>query len=162
MTVNPPKRLGRLKRRCLELALGLITAAALFGTVPGAHAQERVWAGMILASQAEHPVAAPAELAKVAGKVERVFGYNQVELLGTATKKFENDTEHWLVPNQHFWLSVKAKRIPENKYHLQITLINDKRTLLETEARVAADCPILIRGPMHPRGQLIISLQVLK
>ena len=117
---------------------------------------------MVLASEAEHPAPPPVELARVAGKVERLFGYNQVEILGAASKKFDEQSENWLVPNQHFWLCVKAKRIPENKYHLQITLINDKRTLLETEARVAADCPLLIRGPMHPRGQLIIALQVLK
>jgi hypothetical protein len=140
----------------------LIALLALLATAPTGQAQERLWAALVLATQAEHPSNPPAELAHVIGKVEKVFGYNQVEILGTSSKRLEEQGEHWLVPSQHFWLCVKAKRAPENKYNLQISMIHDKRTILETEATVSADCPLLIRGPLHARGQLIIALQVLR
>jgi hypothetical protein len=101
------------------------------------------------------------ELARFSGMVKRFFGYNQIELIGSATKNVDEKCERWLVPSQNFWLSVKAKQDDGKGYLLNLSLFHDKRQLVETDARLGPDSPLIIRGPMHARGQLLIVLQVL-
>jgi hypothetical protein len=125
-----------------------------------AHADERIWSALVLANKVEKPQPAPRELAKVGRKIEQIFGVNQLEIIGSATKKVDEDCEHWLVPTQHFWVCVKAKRKPEGAYMLDLGIYQDKRCLVETQAKLGPNSPLLIRGPMHARGQLVIVLQV--
>jgi hypothetical protein len=135
----------------------------LIGAPRRAQAAEHIWSGIVLASKADAPKPAPAELQRLAPRIERFFGYNQVELIGSQMKTIDEQAEKWLVPSQHFWLSVKSRRAPGEKiYTVQISLVHDKRTLVETQAKLAPDSPLLIRGPMHERGQVIIVLQVQK
>lgn len=142
-----------------SLALPALLAALALGSAR-AEADDRIWTGIVLASQSPKPKAPPTELTKVAEKVEHFFGYNQLELIGSASKNLEEQGEHWLVPTQHFWVSVKSKRLGESEYLLQIGLFHDRHTLVETEARLGPNSPLLIRGPMHARGQLLVVLQV--
>ncbi len=138
--------------------------AALWLLAPEARAEDRIWSAIVLASETAQPKEPPAELQRVAKKIERFFGYNQLELIGSANKEIDEQFEKWLVPSQHFWLCVKARRAPGNapSYLLKISLFHDRRPLVETEARLAPDMPLFIRGPMHARGQIIIALQVQK
>lgn len=160
--------IGCTRQVCLGLAavgfLALFSEPTHAGTPAGDSADDdRIWSGIVLATQADKPKAAPSELQRVAPRIERFFGYNQLELIGSATKNVDEACERWLVPSQHFWLCVKAKKgANEHSYTLHTTLFHDQKSIVETDAKLGRDMPLLIRGPMHARGQLLIILQLVK
>jgi hypothetical protein len=140
----------------------LLLLCVLFSAT-SAQAEERIWSGIVLASRQEMPKAPPAELQRFAARIERFFGYNQVELIGSAIKTVDEQSERLLVPTPHFSLNVRTYRAPGEKlYNLQLSLAHDKRPIVETKAKLTSESPLVIRGPMHASGQLLIILQVLK
>ncbi len=46
---------------------------------------DRIWSGVIVATNPENPKEPPAELREFAERLKRVFGYTQFELAGSAT-----------------------------------------------------------------------------
>ena len=158
----------------LTFAFAIVTAVAVeptalsearnpFSFPPGNRpAAEKVWSAVVLASNAkkgERPAVVPPELAPFAAKLSKFFGYDQFEILGSATKVMDDQTEHWLVPTQNFWVCARTVREHGN-YRLNMEFFHDKRRLLETEAKLGPRSPIFIRGPMHARGQLIVVFEV--
>ena len=57
-------------------------------------------------------------------------------------------------------MSVRSKREAEGMYLLDLNIFHGRRQVAETQAKLAADSPLLIRGPMCARGQLVIALQI--
>jgi hypothetical protein len=127
-------------------------------------AADKIWSAVVIASNAATPQQAPTQLAPVFERLKRVFGYNQFEILGSTTMSIDDQVERWLVPTEHFWVNVKARRASAKEarggYLLNLELFHDKRPLVETEAKLAPDSPLVIRGPLHARGQILIVLQV--
>jgi hypothetical protein len=148
-----------LGARMARAVCWLAVAGGMALAVP-AHADEHIWSALVLATQAEEPKPLPTELAKIGPKIVRIFGYNQLEIIGSATKTIDEEVERWLVPTPNFWLCVKSNRKAEGAYTMDLKIFQDKRCLVETQAKLSPTCPLLIRGPVHARGQLIIVLQV--
>ena len=153
----------------LAIALALRAAAVAqppepmkpFPFMQGA-AEEKVWSAVVLASNAKkgaQPLPVPPELAPYAAKLSKFFGYDQFEILGSATKVMDLQNERWLVPTQNFWVGARATR-EHGGYRLNMEFFHDKRRLLETEAKLGPRSPLFIRGPMHSRGQLIIVFEI--
>lgn len=133
----------------------------LVASVP-AMAEEMVWSALVLASSAkkgEQPKAPPAELAPFAPKLGKFFGYDQFEILGSATKAMDGQTERWLVPTQNFWVGAKATRKSAG-YLIDLEVFHDKRRILETQATLGPKSPLFVRGPMCVRGQLIVVFEI--
>jgi hypothetical protein len=128
---------------------------------PAAQAADHIWSGIVLASQAEKPKPPPAELAHLAPEIGKTFGCNQLQLLGSATRLADDPTEHWFVPTQHFSMTIKSKRAQEGSYELHIVFYHDKEKLAEADAHLAPNSPLIIRGPMHAKGQIVYALQVM-
>src|SRR3954468_18484344 len=146
-------------RRGALAACGLALIGLLAAPAP-ARADEHIWSALVLASKVDKPKPAPPELAKIGPKIQQIFGCNQVEIIGSATKTIDEELEHWLVPTQNFWLCVKSKRKADTAYTLDLSIYQDKRCIVQTQAKLGPNSPLLIRGPMHARGQLVIVLQV--
>lgn len=125
---------------------------------------DKIWSAVVLATNPSSPKDPPPELREFAPRLKRVFGYSQFQLIGAASEKIDEKHESWLVPSQSFWLSAKARRAVSKEarggYLLNLQLFQDKRPLLETEAKLAPGSPLFIRGPQYGQGQLIIVLQV--
>ena len=144
---------------------GIAIKTSTTTTVPSpAAAADKIWSALVVATNAASPKDAPAELREFAPRLKRIFGYNQFELVGNATATIDDRTENWLVPSQSFWLGVKARRAVSKEarggYLLNLQLFQDKRPLVDTEAKLAPGSPLFIRGPQYGKGQLIIVLQV--
>lgn len=140
----------------LRLLLTLLLVAA------SAQADDKIWSAVVLASKAkpgEKAKEPPAELALYAAKMAKVFGYDQFEILGSATKAIDEENERWLVPSQNFWIGARAAQKGDG-YDLALEFFHDKRLLLETQARLGPRSPLFIRGPMHARGQLLVVFEV--
>ena len=138
--------------------------ALLAALAPVAAAEDVMWSAVVLATNAPKPKEAPAELREFAPRLKRVFGYNQFEVVGTAAKPIVNGVESWLVPTPNFWFGVKPRRATSIEarggYLLTLQLFQDKRLLVDSEARLAPGSPLFIRGPQCGGGQLVFVLQV--
>jgi hypothetical protein len=142
--------------------VALLTSIAIPRT--SAVAGDKIWSAVLLASNVDKPKDPPAQLRSVAERIKRIIGYNQLEVLGSSTEEVDERAQKWLLPTERFFLKVKARRCNEQKarggYFVNLQLFHDKRELVETEAMLAPDSPLFIRGPLHARGQLLIVLQV--
>jgi hypothetical protein len=129
-----------------------------------ARATDKVWSGLVYATNATEPKDPPPELREFGARLMRVFGYNQFELMGSASKPIDADGESWLVPSKNFWLSVRARptlsKEARGGYLLNLLLFHDERPIVDTEAKLAPGSPLFIRGPACGKGHLIIVLQV--
>ncbi|MCE9612177.1 MAG: hypothetical protein K8R23_18420 [Chthoniobacter sp.] len=125
---------------------------------------DKIWSAVILATNSATPKEAPPELGEFTARLKRVFGYTQYELIGSVTEKIDDKSESWLVPSRNFWLQVKARHISSKEarggYLLNLQFFQDKRPILESEAKLAPGSPLFVRGPEYGRGQIIIVLQV--
>jgi len=144
---------------------GAITLSATASTphlVDGKH--DNIWSAVIVATSVAAPKDPPAELREFAPRLKRIFGYNQFELVGSATELIDELTENWLVPSPLFSLSVRARRAVSKEarggYLLNLQLYQEKRPLLDMEAKLAPGSPLFIRGPQYGKGQVILVLQV--
>ena len=93
--------------RCqlLALAAGL---AFFYGLIPGAHAGELVWSGLVVATNAPHPTPPPPEMHSLDRTLQHTFGYNQFEVIGQSRKALQTGEENWLAASKHFSLHVDA------------------------------------------------------
>jgi len=127
-------------------------------------APDRIWSGVIMATNPEIPKPIPKELRPLEASLKRMFGYNQFVIVGTATEPIDEESEHWLLPVHSFSLDVTARhdvaKEPHGGYVLNIQLFQVKRRLVTAEAKLAPGSPLLIRGPECGKGELIIILQV--
>lgn len=121
----------------------------------------------MLATNAEKPKEAPEELREFTGRLKRVFSRNQFEIVGSASKPIEDRKEVWLVPTPNFWFAVRPRRATSVEarggYLLSLQLFQDKRQIIDSEARLAPGSPLFIRGPECANGgQFVFVLQVQK
>lgn len=142
---------------------GTLAPRKPFAFTPGAApAHDKVWSAVVLASNPARgvkPAEPPPELAPFAGKLAKFFGYSQFELLGAATKAMDGHDERWLVPTQNFWVGARAKREGAG-YRINLEFFHDDRRLLATEAMLGPKSPLIIRGPVHARGQILMVFEV--
>lgn len=122
-------------------------------------APDVVWSGLLYATTEEHPAAAPKELAAFSSKLQNIFGYNQIQLLSQHREIMDGSSEHWLLPGNGFNLRVNTKKAKAH-YLLNLQLYLEKRLLVQTEAQLARQSPLFLRGPLCGDGQLIFVLLV--
>lgn len=127
-------------------------------------AGDKIWSAVLLATNVAKPKPAPAELKPVAARLQRVFGYNQFEIVGSAAAAVTDDTNLSLTPTKTFWLNLQARRAssPDARggYLLNLLLYQNERPLVDTVAVIAPASPLFFRGPLSARGQVIVVLQV--
>ena len=140
----------------------LLLAILMLGGMP-AQADQKIWSALVLASDpvdGAKPAEPPADLAPYAKRLTKVFKYQQFEILGSATKEIGlNQQERWLVPSPTFLVGVQAK--PEGEeYRIQLELFQERRRLIQTDAKLRSQSPLFICGPKHARGQLIVVFEI--
>ena len=141
----------------LALLLALTVAAS-------ARAEDKMWTAVVLATNSASPKEAPAELRASLPKLKRVFGYNQFEIIGSATEKIADGSELKLTPTKSFWIQAKARRATSKEarggYLLSLQLFHEQRQLVDTETRLAPGSPLFIRGPEYGKGQIVFALMI--
>lgn len=125
-----------------------------------ARGNEKIWCALVLATNDDHTHPVAPEMELISKKIEHFFGYKDIDVIGTASRGVGDNLDHWLVPSPAFWLNVKSRR--EGVCYMEdVEVFHDQRRILKTEARLALESPLLIRGPLHDDGQLVIVLEVL-
>jgi hypothetical protein len=132
----------------------------VIGAPGGWAAGDRIWSALILATKENPPSPVPDTLKEFAPTIRKVFGYNSLYLLGEKRRDLYSGGEEWLVPSKEFFFKVQCLGQSLASYTLRIELYRDKNLLVTTEAKIARDAPLYIRGPEWGRGQLIFVLEV--
>ena len=142
---------------------GAVAVAILLLAIgmPGAKADgDRIWSALLLATKEDPPGPVPRALEKFAPSVRKIFGYNSLYLLGEKKRDLISGGEEWLVPSKEFFFKVQCLSQEETWYSLRIELYRDKNLLVTTEAKLAREAPLYIRGPAWGKGHLIFVLEV--
>ncbi len=140
-------------------SLAFLVALFLFA-VPGVFAGERVWSGLVVATNNARPAAPPAPVHRWERTLRRTFGYNQFELIGQSRRVLESGQENWMAKSKHFSLHVDSRGVTRDGYRLKLQLFQDREVLLETDATVRRSSPLVIKGPQVGAGQLLLVLVV--
>jgi hypothetical protein len=144
-------------------AFGCALAAVLISFAP-VEAADKIWSAVLVANNVPNPKPAPVEIKAIAPRLQRVFGYNQFEIVGKDTGDIADGAKASLTPTKTFWLELQARRasIKEARggYLLNLQLYQDSRALVDTVALIAPHSPLFFRGPLCSRGQVIVVLQV--
>ena len=121
----------------------------------------RLWSGLILATNPAHPAPVSDRLRGYAGKLRRIFGYNQFELIGESSQRMDGAVERWLIPSKDFYMSFKSHDEPGARGSAKLTLFQARRELAEFEAHLSPESPLFIRGPQYAGGQLLLVVHVI-
>src|SRR6476469_7695147 len=141
------------RRPVLLLSLFL---ALLFGGGEAARASQTVWSGLVIANNVEKPEPIPPELKRVEDTLKGWFGYNQYKVIGQSKNVVVTGAEDWLAQSKYFSLHVDSKEGNDKTgYRLNLKLFQEKSLLLEWEARLTKESPIMIKGPQVGDGELI-------
>lgn len=145
-------------RRVL-FALSAFVFLAVSGDAGAARA-ETIWSAIVVANNATKPEPTPSELSSFQDTLRELFGYNQFRLIGDARKTLRKGDENWETSSKHFALKVDSTGAVASGYLLKLQLWQDKEMLLETEAKLSKQSPLVIKGPQVGDGQLLLLLVV--
>lgn len=146
----------RVYRSLLLTALFMSAAVA----VPSATAAHVVWSGLVIAQNVAQPELIPSELTHIEQTLKDTFGYNQFQVIGQSSKTLKTGEEDWLASSKYFGLHVDAQGETDDGYTVNLKLYKEKELLLETDAKLSASSPLVIKGPQVGDGQLLLVLVV--
>ncbi len=138
----------------------LLVAILLCLPLSGALAGDRIWSAVLLATREIPPQPIPGKLADFEETLQSVFGYNSFYLLGEKTKDIKCGTTEWLVPSKRIFMKTSVLESSATGYRMRIELYDNKELLVTTEAKLARDAPLYIRGPQWGKGQIVAILKV--
>jgi len=141
------------------IVTALLTLAASGGAT-AARAAEMVWSGLVIAENVPEPSPIPSELSDIEQTLKDLFGYNQFQVIGQSRKKLRTGEEDWLASSKYFALHVDAQGESETGYAVNLKLYKEKELLLETDTKLSKQSPLVIKGPLVGKGQLLLVLMV--
>jgi hypothetical protein len=125
-----------------------------------ASTSDRIWSALALATIEPSAAPPPIPLERYAPTINEIFGYNSLYLLGEKRRQLFHGSEEWLIPTKEFFFKVQCLSQELTSYLVRIELYHEKRLLVSTEAKLAKEAPLYIRGPQWGRGLLIFVLEV--
>ena len=114
----------------------------------------------IFANNVAQPEPIPPQIQRIEGTLKGLFGYNQFRVIGQSEKALKTGEEDWMASSKYFALHVDSRGVTPAGYLLDLQLFQDKKMLLETEAKLSKRSPLIIRGPQIGDGQLLLLLIV--
>ena len=139
---------------------GALAVLVLFLACGRAEAEgDRIWSALVLATK-ETPVRDPSRFGEVRRHDTEDFRLQQSLSPRRKETRSVSGGEEWLVPSKEFFFRVQSLSRDATFYTLRIELYRDKNLLLTTEAKLAKNAPLYIRGPEWGSGQLILLLEV--
>jgi hypothetical protein len=146
-------------RRRLVLLLGI--SLALLVSLPSANAAQTVWSGLVIANNAAKPDPPSPELTYLEETLKDWFGYNQYKVIGQSRKVLVTGSEDWLAQSKYFSLHIDSREGNDKSgYTVNLKLFQERNLLLEWEAKLSKDRPLIVKGPQVGDGQLILLLVV--
>ncbi len=134
----------------------LLLLTPLFAKAAGS---DVVWSGLVYASTVPNPTPPPLELVSFTAKLQHIFGYNQLQIVGQHSQEMGAAVEQWLLPANQISLLVNSRRAQGN-YQLDLQLFQGSRPAVHSVVMLSRQSPIFLKGPLYGEGQLIIILSL--
>jgi hypothetical protein len=148
-----------MQRRSV-LLLGL-SLALIFGGAQAGQASQTVWSGLVIANNAAKPEPVSPDLTYLEETLKDWFGYNQYKVIGQSRKVLVTGSEDWLAQSKYFSLHIDSKEGNDKTgYRVNLKLFQESNLLLEWEAKLSKERPIIVKGPQVGDGQLLLLLVV--
>ena len=148
-----------MKRRSV-LLLGF-WLALIFGSAKASPASETVWSGLVIANNVAKPEPVSPDLTYLEETLKDWFGYNQYQVIGQSRKVLVTGSEDWLAQSKYFALHIDSKEGNDKTgYRANLKLFQQSNLLLEWEAKLSKERPIIVKGPQVGDGQLLLLLVV--
>jgi hypothetical protein len=148
-----------MKRRpvlLLSLSLALISGAA-----ETTHGAQTVWSALVIAHNVAKPAPVSPDLTYLEETLKDWFGYNQYEVIGQSRAVLVTGSEDWLAQSKYFSLHIDSKEGNDKTgYRVSLKLFQQSNLLLEWEAKLSKERPIIVKGPQVGDGQLLLLLVV--
>jgi len=146
------------RRSVLLLSLSL---ALILGGAQAGRASQTVWSGLVIASNALKPEPVSPDLTYLEETLKDWFGYNQYKVIGQSRKVLVTGSEDWLAQSKYFSLHIDSKEGNDKTgYRVNLKLFQENNLLLEWEAKLSKERPIIVKGPQVGDGQLLLLLVV--
>ena len=146
------------RRSVLLLSLSL---ALIFGGAQAGQASQTVWSGLVIANNAAKPEPVSPDLTYLEETLKDWFGYNQYKVIGQSRKVLVTGSEDWLAQSKYFSLHIDSKEGNDKTgYRVNLKLFQESNLLLEWEAKLSKERPIIVKGPQVGDGQLLLLLVV--
>src|SRR5262245_13938068 len=136
-----------MKRRFAAAMLLFIIAPPGVDAATG----DRIWSAVALATVELSAAPVPNPLKEIAPEINEIFGYNSLDLLGEKKRDLSSGGKEWLIPTKEFFFKVECLSQELTSYLLRIQLYRNQNLLVTTEANLAKDAPLYIRGPQWGR-----------
>jgi hypothetical protein len=140
----------------IAASLGLAMSAGVIQV----RAEQVVWSGLVIAENVSDPSPIPPELTSLEQTLKELFGYNQFQIIGQSRKTLNTGEEDWLASSKYFALHVDARGESGAGYAVNLKLYKEKELLLETDTKLSRQSPLVIKGPLVGKGQLLLVLMV--
>jgi hypothetical protein len=148
-----------MKRRPV-LLLSLWLALIVGGAVT-THGAQTVWSALVIAHNVPKPAMVSPELTYLEETLKDWFGYNQYEVIGQSRKVVVTGSEDWLAQSKYFSLHIDSKEGNDKSgYRVNLKLFQESNLLLELEAKLSKERPVIVKGPQVGDGQLLLLLVV--
>ena len=146
------------RRSVLLLSLSL---ALILGGARAGQGSQTVWSGLVIANNAAKPDPVSPDLTYLEETLKDWFGYNQYQVIGQSRKVLVTGSEDWLAQSKYFSLHIDSKEGNDKTgYRVNLKLFQESNLLLEWEAKLSKERPIIVKGPQVGDGQLILLLVV--
>ena len=146
------------RRSVLLLSLSL---ALILGGARAGQGSQTVWSGLVIANNAAKPEPVSPDLTYLEETLKDWFGYNQYKVIGQSRKVLVTGSEDWLAQSKYFSLHIDSKEGNDKTgYRVNLKLFQESNLLLEWEAKLSKERPIIVKGPQVGDGQLILLLVV--
>ena len=146
------------RRSVLLLSLSL---ALILGGAQAGQSSQTVWSGLVIANNAAKPEPVSPDLTYLEETLKDWFGYNQYKVIGQSRKVLVTGSEDWLAQSKYFSLHIDSKEGNDKTgYRVNLKLFQESNLLLEWEAKLSKERPIIVKGPQVGDGQLLLLLVV--
>ena len=135
--------------------------ALMVGGAEAATASQTVWSGLVIANNVAKPEPVSPDLTYLEETLKDWFGYNQYKVIGQSRKVLVTGSEDWLAQSKYFSLHIDSKEGNDKTgYRVNLKLFQERNLLLEWDAKLSKERPIIVKGPQVGDGQLLLLLVV--
>ncbi|MGF1656929.1 MAG: hypothetical protein ACFCU3_08135 [Verrucomicrobiales bacterium] len=121
-----------------------------------------VWTAMLLATNDEKPRDMPELLRPWDAELRALFGYNAFRLVSSDTSRLKEHSLQWFLPRERplYFSITKLPNAEPGPIPVNVQIYREKQWLVDTEAQLVPGTPLLVKGPMCRRGQIIFVILI--
>lgn len=120
------------------------------------HGETKFWSCVVYAKMGKDKT--DLSLSKYTNDMQRIFGYQHYEILGSQWSSHSIDQPNCLAPTKEFSIKLIPLAVPTDQEKFYLKLYQKKEILLKSRIRMPQESPLYIAGPTYGKGKIIFIL----